>query len=186
LISNSLVYVMGPSGVGKDAVLAAARAQLDGRGEVIFAHRYITRAAEAGGENHIWLAESEFAQRRRLGLWALEWESHAYLYGVGVEIDAWLTAGATVVLNGSRAALASVAARYPTLHPVLIEASPEVLRQRLQRRGRETPAEIEERLQRNAALPALAHPRLQRIENNGQLEDAVQQFLAALNTASAA
>jgi ribose 1,5-bisphosphokinase len=91
-----------------------------------------------------------------------------------------------VVLNGSRAALDSAAARYPDLLPVLIEASPEVLRQRLQKRGRETGEEIEERLKRTAALPALAHPRLQRIDNNGPLEDAVEQFVGLLNRASAA
>lgn len=186
MISNNLVYVIGPSGVGKDAILSAARAQLDGQGEVIFAHRYITRDAEAGGENHIWVSPAEFEQRRRLGLWALDWESHAYLYGVGVEIDAWLAAGATVVLNGSRGALDSAAARYPNLLPVLIEASAEVLRQRLQKRGRETAGEIEERLKRTAALPDLAHPRLQRIDNNGPLENAVQQFVGLLSGASTA
>jgi ribose 1,5-bisphosphokinase len=186
LIHNHLVYVVGPSGVGKDAILSGARAQLDGQGEVIFAHRYITRDAEAGGENHIWVSAGEFEQRRRLGLWALAWESHAYLYGVGVEIDAWMAAGATVVLNGSRAALGAAAARYPNLLPVLIEASPEVLRQRLQKRGRESADEIEERLKRTAALPALSHPRLQCIDNNGPLEDAVQQFVSLLNGAGAA
>ena len=180
MISNNLVFVVGPSGVGKDAILAGARAQLDGRGDAIFAHRYITRDAEAGGENHIWLSGAEFAQRRCLGLWALEWESHSYLYGVGVEVDAWLAAGAAVVLNGSRAVLGRAAARYPTLLPVLIEARADVLRERLVQRGRETAAEIEERLQRNATLPALAHPRLQRIENNGALADAVVQFIQIL------
>jgi ribose 1,5-bisphosphokinase len=180
LNNQTVIYVVGPSGVGKDAILNAARAQLEGRGEVLFAHRYITRAAEAGGENHIWLSEAEFAQRRRLGLWALEWESHSYLYGVGVEIDEWLDAGAMVVLNGSRAALDQAAERYPQLVPVVIEASPEVLRQRLMLRGRENAQEIEERMRRTAALPALAHPRLQHIQNDGALQDAVDALLRIL------
>ena len=46
--------------------------------------------------------------------------------------------------------------------------------------------EIEERLKRTAALPALAHPRLRRIDNNGSLEGAVQQFVGLLSGASAA
>jgi len=45
-----LWYVMGPSAAGKDSVLAYVRQQLPAAAGVVFAHRYITRAADAGGE----------------------------------------------------------------------------------------------------------------------------------------
>jgi ribose 1,5-bisphosphokinase len=81
-----LIYVMGPSGCGKDSLLRYARARLAGDPAVVFAHRYITRAAAAGGENHVELTPAEFATRLRKHLFALTWESHGHAYGVGIEI----------------------------------------------------------------------------------------------------
>ena len=69
-MEGSLVYVMGPSGAGKDSVLGRARSLLPPAAPVVFAHRYITRPAEAGGENHVALTRDEFATRRACGLFA--------------------------------------------------------------------------------------------------------------------
>jgi len=63
-----LIYLMGPSGAGKDAVLSYARARIDGRHDVTIAHRYVTRQAEAGHEDHVALSAAEFEFRRRKGL----------------------------------------------------------------------------------------------------------------------
>ncbi len=53
-----LIWLMGPSGSGKDSLLSALRQQEHAR--LLVAHRYITRAANAGSENHIALSEREF------------------------------------------------------------------------------------------------------------------------------
>lgn len=45
---GALVYVMGPSGAGKDSVLNRARAMLSADLPILFAHRYITRPADSG------------------------------------------------------------------------------------------------------------------------------------------
>ena len=82
-MQGRLIAVMGPSGAGKDALIAYARAKSD-PAQVIVAHRYITRPAGAGGENHVALSAAEFAARRAAGLFALAWESHGLAYGVGV------------------------------------------------------------------------------------------------------
>ena len=71
---GTLFYVVGASGAGKDSLLAYARAALGGGAPVFFAHRYITRPAEAGGENHVALSKAEFAQMQALDLFALSWE----------------------------------------------------------------------------------------------------------------
>jgi ribose 1,5-bisphosphokinase len=166
-----LIYLVGASGSGKDSLLRYARGRLADHAGVAFAHRYITRAADAGGENHIALSTEEFAARRRAGLFALDWESHGQAYGIGVEIDQWLAQGVTVVVNGSRAYLPAAQRRYPRLLPVWIEVSTEVLRGRLQARGREDAAAIEQRLTRHRQLQA--QPRTgTMIRNDGELAKA--------------
>src|SRR5690606_30537832 len=60
-----IAYVMGPSGAGKDTLLALARQALEG-GTILFAHRFVTRDAAAGHENFIGLSAREFEARARL------------------------------------------------------------------------------------------------------------------------
>lgn len=178
-MSARLVYVMGPSGAGKDTLLSGLRAGLPAGTPVAFAHRYITRPADAGGENHVALNDAEFALRLERGLFALHWDSHGLRYGIGREIDLWLAAGLTVVVNGSRGALEEALLRYPAMLPVAITARPEVLRARLESRGRETAAEIAERLARAAAFP-LDHPAIVAVDNSGTVADAVARLRAVV------
>jgi ribose 1,5-bisphosphokinase len=174
-----LVYVCGASGSGKDTLIGYARARLGGQPGVVFTHRYITRPASAGGENHVALTPEEFAARRQAGLFALHWESHGLAYGVGIEIDQWLTKGQHVVVNGSRAYLAEAQRRYPDLLPVSIEVSPEVLRQRLIARGREDPQAIEARLARHHTLQA-SWTQAVVVRNDGGVDEGGEQLVRAI------
>lgn len=176
----TLYYVVGASGVGKDSLLGYARRHMAPDAPVLFAHRYITRPAGAGGENHIAVSREEFARMKARGLFALDWESHGLCYGLGVEIDAWLRRGANVVMNGSRAHLPAAGRRYPELCVILIEADPEVLRARLQQRGRETPEEIAARVARAEAFQ-VDHPQLVRLRNDGELAEAGRRLVALLS-----
>lgn len=179
MAAGRLFYVMGASGCGKDSVMAHARTSCQGRG-VAFAHRYITRPADAGGENHVALTPEEFQTRLAHGCFVLHWESHGLRYGVGREIDGWMASGLDVVVNGSRAYLPRAARLYEQLVPVLVTVAPDVLRQRLEGRGRESSLEIERRLERAAALADCEHPRLVRIDNSGPLADAGEGLVALL------
>ncbi len=172
-----LIYVVGPSGAGKDSVLNAARARAPHG--VWFAHRYITRPAGDASENHVALTPAEFAARRAAGGFALAWEANGLSYGIGREVDGWLAQGASVVVNGSRAALPQASARYPALLPVLITAAPETLKARLVARGRESGESVAARLARLADCE-IGHPALVTIVNDGSLEAAVHGFLAAI------
>lgn len=178
-MSGTLVYVMGPSGAGKDSLLGYARARLAGT-PVLFAHRYITRAADAGSENHIALSPQEFAWRSAQGLFALEWQGHELRYGIGGEIDMWLARGATVVVNGSRAHCAVAGAAYPGMTAILIEARPEVLAQRLAARGRESAQQVRDRLARQPAFELHAGARLLRIDNSATLAEGGDALVRAL------
>ena len=145
---GKLFYIIGPSGAGKDSLMRYARARLNGAGGIIFAHRYITRPLEVEGENHVALTDEEFVQRLKLGCFAMHWETHGFRYGIGIEIEQWLSSGARVVVNGSRAYLDTARKKYPELRAILITAAPDVLEQRLVNRGRETPSQVKERLDR--------------------------------------
>lgn len=175
-----LIYVMGPSGAGKDALLGFARERIGAR--VMFSHRYITRPV-SDGENHIALTHDEFATRLARGLFALHWQSHGLHYGVGVEIDLWLERGMPVVVNGSRQHAHAALARYPGAQFVQIDASPSVLAARLARRGREDARQIEARLARRPSLvlPDKAH--FVTIDNSGLLADAGRRLLETIGAA---
>jgi ribose 1,5-bisphosphokinase len=177
---GTLFYIIGPSGSGKDSLITYARQAIAGERAVLFAHRYITRPMDAGGENHIELSTAEFQKRRELGLFALDWESHQNFYGVGSEIVQWLNAGATVVVNGSREYLPTAAERFPAMRVVLIDVSPNVLRQRLTDRGRETPAEIEERIDRSQQIAPVAHSNLIVLTNDDSLAGSGARFVKML------
>jgi ribose 1,5-bisphosphokinase len=165
-----LIWLTGPSGSGKDSLLNALReAPPD---NVLIAHRYITRAADAGGENHVALSESEFRRREALGLFAISWQAHGLHYGLGEEIDLWLARGLNVLVNGSRLHLPIVQQHYGAqLLPLVLQVSPAVLAARLRRRGREDEAGIATRLARAAEpLPAHCHP----LNNDGALSDTLE------------
>ncbi|WP_213301151.1 phosphonate metabolism protein/1,5-bisphosphokinase (PRPP-forming) PhnN [Paraburkholderia sacchari] len=182
--TSRLIYVMGPSGAGKDSLLGFARSRL-ASGGVLFAHRYITREVD-GGENHIALTDAEFEARSRLGLFALQWRSHALRYGIGVEIDQWLALGCTVVLNGSRAYVNEALARYPQMTLVHVNAAQHVLAARLASRARETREQIAARLARRASFEVPAGASLTHIDNSGRLEDAGLAFVEAVQRVAAA
>jgi ribose 1,5-bisphosphokinase len=177
-MKGTLVYLMGPSGSGKDSILAYSREHCNGL-PVIFAHRYITRPAEAGGEDHIALHPEEFRWRLAAGFFALAWESHGLMYGVGREIDTWLLQGTHVVVNGSRAYLQTAEALYPNLVPVLVQADSRVLEERLRRRGRENRDEIRDRIRRAKSLH-YTPSRLVVIDNSGDIEQAGEALLDIL------
>lgn len=174
-----LIYVMGPSGSGKDSLLGYARERVRDL-PVAFAHRYITRPVSAGGENHVALTRPEFRIRQRAGLFALDWESHGNLYGIGLEIDAWMQAGLTVIVNGSRGYLEKARKRYPDLTAVLVSVSLPVLEKRLRARGREGEAEIRARLHRLQEFRDACPQTAVVVDNSGSLETGGRELVRVI------
>ncbi|CAM3882630.1 phosphonate metabolism protein/1,5-bisphosphokinase (PRPP-forming) PhnN [Paracidovorax anthurii] len=173
-----LLYVMGPSGAGKDSVLGWLRARLGEQATVHWARRTITRRADAGGESHEALEAAAFAADAARGAFALSWRAHGLWYGIRVAELAPLERGAWVFVNGSRAHFGEAAARFPGLTGVLVTARPEVLRQRLAARGRESAEQILGRMARPAA-PDRPGTTIT-IANDGALADAGGRLLEAL------
>lgn len=168
--------VVGPSGVGKDTVMEAVRAADP---TVVLVRRVITRPAEAGGEAFDSVDRATFETMKAGGLFALDWEAHGLAYGIPASIHDDLNAGRPVLFNGSRAMLSEAARVFPGLRVLSITAQDNVLASRLRARGRETEAEIAQRLER-ARLPLPSGLRVTVIDNSGALDHAVDAVRAAL------
>lgn len=178
VLPGILVYVMGPSGSGKDTLIAHTKdmstVSLETR-PLHIARRRITRPDGDSTENHHAMTESEFTRALQKKEFVLHWKSHGLFFGISKEIDGWLAADAVVIVNGSREHLPEARKVYPYLIPVLVHVNPEVLRHRLLNRGRETAEEIDERIHR-ASLGVPDTPGLIVIDNSGPLENAVTAF----------
>jgi ribose 1,5-bisphosphokinase len=178
--TGRLIFLIGPSGSGKDSLIDAARAQLTAAG-VKIARRIITRSAESKGEAAQGVTAQQFDAMRAQGAFAMHWQANGLSYGIAQHVDQLLDAGSSVLVNGSRAYLAEARRRYPDLLAVLIDVKPQVLRQRLLARGRETPDEIEQRLARNAGLQAFDDPAVHVLDNSTTLEAAVTGLFKLLH-----
>lgn len=175
---------MGPSGAGKDAVLRFAREVIGPDYKIAFAHRYITRPAESGGENHVALSPAEFAARRAAGLFAFDWPAHGISYGIGIEIEAWRKAGFVVVVSGSREHFRTLDSGMLGIAPVLITAPASILRQRLRDRKRDSESSVAERLSR-AEAQAVDDPTVTVIDNSGPLDQAGARLVDLLRRLAA-
>jgi ribose 1,5-bisphosphokinase len=181
--SGAFVAVVGPSGAGKDTLLAAAQAALACEPGVVFVRRVVTRPAVPSLEDHDSLSAEDFLAAREAGRFCITWQAHGLHYGLPGEVAGAYDNGATIVSNVSRAAIGPIAERFPALHVVEVTAPRDVLRARLLSRGRESAGEVERRLERSAeaAMPdriAAMH----RIDNSGRVEDAARSLIEAIRS----
>lgn len=164
--------VVGPSGAGKDTLIAGA---LRARPDLRLVRRVITRPAEAGGEEFDGVTEAEFAARVARGAFALHWQAHGLCYGIPRD---QVSGPGDVVFNGSRAALPEAVRVFPALRVILVTAPDAVLAERLAARGRETVADIRARLAR-ASFELPAGIAAARVVNDGTPEAGIAALLAA-------
>lgn len=165
--------VVGPSGAGKDTLIAGAIAA---RPDLRRVRRVITRPAEAGGEDFEDVSEADFARRKLRGDFALDWRAHGLCYGIP---RAPLEMPGDAIFNGSRAALPMALSRLPGLRVILVTAPAAVLAARLAARGREPPEDVRARLDRGAfTLPDGI--RAETVLNDGTPEAGIARLLAAL------
>ena len=184
-MNGRLVYVVGPSGAGKDSVLEYARTRLTADTGIIFARRFIPREPAAGGEQHIPVSTTDFERLRTQGHLALNWEANSLRYGIGREIRSWMESGFHVVVNGSREYLPTALQHFPDAIVICITASTETIRNRLHQRGRESSPEIEKRIERASTVTLPSGCRVTTIINDGTLCDSgntMIQTLLSLNS----
>jgi ribose 1,5-bisphosphokinase len=172
-----LILVAGPSGSGKDTLIAAARRTLAGDPGFVFPMRLITRADQCG-EEHVYVPASVFEASARNGGFFLHWEAHGFRYGIPGSVRAGLEAGRSVIFNISRRMIPKARELWQPAFVVSISVAGGVLRDRLRLRARETEAQIEERVRRASAI-RIAGPYLT-IENSGGLGEATAEFVTLL------
>jgi ribose 1,5-bisphosphokinase len=164
--------VVGPSGAGKDTLLAGAVAASPG---LHWARRVVTRPAQEGGEPFEGVDAQAFARRLAAGEFALHWQAHGLRYGISHDE----LRGDRVVFNGSRQAIGAAITALPGLRVVRITAPSRVLAERLAARGRESREEIEARLAR-ASYDLPEGVEVIDVVNDATPEIGVGRLLAAL------
>ena len=142
------IAVVGASGVGKDTILAGAKTKMHNMADFHFTKRYITRPQDAGAEDHTTLSVDEFKSQQQADNFALWWPAHGLFYGLPKTIINRLDQGQNVIANISRKSVIEAAQTFNKIAIIEITASPDVIEQRLQNRGRESQAEITKRQSR--------------------------------------
>jgi ribose 1,5-bisphosphokinase len=177
-----LVVVVGPSGAGKDALIAGASVRLAGDPTIVFPLRIVTRTASAA-EHHRTVSDRDFATAAEEGAFAFWWEAHGLKYALPAGIDDDMRAGRTVVCNVSRGIVAALRRRYASVCVVLVTAPAEVLTTRLAARGRASDGDLAGRIARAAPPDAELSPD-HVIENIGDLEHGTASLVAAITAAA--
>lgn len=175
-----LIAVVGPSGVGKDSVMAGIQSAIPSLHVV---RRVITRAPGLGGEDYDAATVSQFRALVEDGAFAVHWGAHGLHYGIPITVKRHLGKGNDCLVNFSRKALAQAAGIFPRLVVLNITAKPETLARRLATRGRETEEEIANRLAQ-ADKPLPTGLRVIHLANDGALSQTIARAAALLQPES--
>lgn len=168
------VLVVGPSGAGKDTLIAGTKAGCSETPTIVFPRRVVTRPATEA-EDHDSLKDTAFDCAVKNGAFAFWWQAHGLKYGIPRTADDDVRAGRTVICNVSRRIAADVRARYARVDAVLVTAPAEILTARLSGRSRDTDGSLVERIKRNDAFTEFRTDYV--IENIGAPDLAVRTLL---------
>jgi ribose 1,5-bisphosphokinase len=142
-----LVLVVGPSGAGKDTLIALVQAACADDPSVVFPQRVVTREASTF-ENNAAVSPMMFGQMLAHGDFAFQWEAHGLRYGVPRSIMDDIRAARAVVVNVSRTIVELARRSYANVTVVSVTAPPDVLAQRIADRGRASDGQVDGRIRR--------------------------------------
>lgn len=174
------VLVVGPSGGGKDTLIALAKTACRADPTIVFPRRIVTRDASAA-EDHDCLDDAAFDRAITEGGFAFWWQAHGLKYAVPGSVADDIRAGRTVICNVSRAIVTDVRARYTQVDVVLVTAPAKILAARLAGRSRASDGPLEQRIKRNDAFADFRADYT--IDNAGAPGTAARQLLAVLKRA---
>lgn len=172
------VLVVGPSGAGKDTLIAGAKAACAHDRAIVFPRRIVTRPT-TDAEDHDSLKNAAFNCAVKNGVFAFWWQAHGLQYGIPATADDDVRSGRTLVCNVSRGIVADVRTRYIQVDTVLVTAPAGILAERLAGRSRATDGCLAQRIQRNDAFAEFRADYV--IENIGAAEAAVRTLLDVIH-----
>ena len=175
-----LILVVGPSGAGKDTLIAAARAHHAHDAHFVFPKRVVTRPCAPGVEQHESVSEPEFKRMVANHAFWLHWQAHGLHYGIPHSAGHAIAEGRTVVVNVSRRVADSALNRFHRVQIVHVTAPRDVLLARLAARGRPTDGAPADRLDRDVAVP---NGTTANILNDGPVQKSISAFLDAIAAA---
>ena len=181
MTQGRLIAVVGPSGVGKDSVMAGLHNAIPSMHVV---RRVVTRAPDLGGEDYDAVTVTQFESLIEDGAFAVHWRAHGLHYGIPITVKYQLGKGTDCLVNFSRMALTQAAEIFPRFVVLNITAKPETLARRLAARGRETHDEITKRLSQ-AEKPLPDGLEVIQLPNDGPLAQTVARGATLLQLASA-
>lgn len=169
-----LILLVGPSGSGKDTLLRAVRRQFNGSCLVEFVRRYITRPPDSNEDNY-YVDRSCFKILKHNGFFVSDWQAHGNEYGIPRNAISGSNEYQRLLCSVSRDAIGDFENFHNDVTVLQVTASKDVLRRRLQGRGRENPEDIEKRLSR-AEHPVHAKDLIV-FDNSTSLEQSQKNFI---------
>lgn len=168
-----VLLVVGPSGSGKDTLLRNARNHFAGQEQLSFVRRYITRPPDRNEDNY-YLDSAAFTLLNNAGFFLSTWRAHDNFYGIPYHAMNGTDAAEVAVCSISRAAVVDFERSFAHTTTILVTAREEVLRQRLEKRGRENETAVRRRLAR--ANQAVVARDLVVFDNSAELERSIAMF----------
>ncbi|MEM9348766.1 MAG: phosphonate metabolism protein/1,5-bisphosphokinase (PRPP-forming) PhnN [Pseudomonadota bacterium] len=168
-MTGRVIAIVGPSGVGKDSVMAGLKGTLP---NATLVRRVITRPKDAGGEEYDGVTEQEFKDLVANGAFCIHWRAHELAYGIPRTVQYQLGLGKDCLVNFSRTALSHAAHIFPNFVVLNITAAPETLARRLAGRGRETKDQIAQRLSEAAKSLPIGMD-IRHLSNDGPLTETI-------------
>jgi ribose 1,5-bisphosphokinase len=173
---GAFVFVVGPSGAGKDTLLGLAQASLAGDPRFLFPRRVVTRPPSAW-EDHDTLDETAFGAAERDGSSRSRGGRTARLRVASDTIEA-ARRGRIVTCNVSREVVEQGRSRLLNVAVVEVAAPPEILLARLAARRRPEDGDLDARVARSTELRPVS-PDLT-IQNVGSPEQGAAELVAFL------
>jgi len=174
-----LFIISAPSGAGKSTLCRAMR---DHFPDLLYSISYTTRSPRQGeqdGVDYFFITKDDFENGISRHRWA-EWaEVHGNYYGTSAEfLDKELSVGQDILLDIDVQGTRQILTRYPGAVTLFImPPSLEILRQRLEARGTDSPAVIAVRLE-NARKEMAQKDMYRHIVVNDRLPDATAEMIS--------
>lgn len=176
--AGGFVFVVGPSGAGKDSLISFARGAFAGNEKIIFPRRIVTRASSEH-EDHDTLDEAGYAAAESAGAFSIAWRAHGLGYAIPRSAREECEAGRIAVCNISRRVIPWSRVHLPNVAVVEVTAPVEILAARLAGRARIEDGDLNARLARSLEVwtPVDAS-----IVNDRSIDEAGRELVAFINS----